>query len=564
MKRFLLPLLLISSAILFAQPKFPVAYEAKFPIKADGIKTFSYDHDLIIIANDEEAAAMKTEDGSPVWTVNYANSLGEEELAWKRHFPKSHVLLVYSEASKKKPCHKFFLDDRSGELLWKTSEMGDLESFETAIRPYFTDTVQGFTDPTSGNFIDLRTGKTVPSPICDLRIYEGNDYQAKFRNVLENGDILRVDVAFKITSDMGKVRVTRIKNCNVTWQQQYDLKAVQKLCGSKLASGKWFNYNTHAAAVYVDAILKGDILFVVGEGIVAIDLKNGNVLWTTTFDTSDKSFGLTAKQTLHMASIPVITDDAIFLADLSKGEKVIKRLDLKSGKEVWRSSELKKDDVVPNMGLVDGVLICQLGGYLLQEVMNGNGDCMIKNDLKGNYGILALDPETGQELWNTQKMKKQLTDDFGDKISNIVLEKNTVFAFGKKALMALDPKTGKEIRSTEIKKLKTGDAILLEYDKDNDQLLIVAEEGLSSVNPNSGTLNFSTRVDKYLLGVTYGTLDLIWVGKDGNDLREFVQINRKNGELLAKQKDTPYPHFAPDGSYFIVFDKKTATRFNTF
>ncbi|MBK7110865.1 MAG: hypothetical protein IPH60_00225 [Flavobacteriales bacterium] len=60
-------------------------------------------------------------------------------------------------------------------------------------------------------------------------------------------------------------------------------------------------------------------VFVVYEGITCLDLGTGKVLWSTTFDNTETSLGLKAKQVIGRAAMPLPAADGVYVCDFSKG-----------------------------------------------------------------------------------------------------------------------------------------------------------------------------------------------------------------------------------------------------
>ena len=108
-------------------------------------------------------------------------------------------------------------------------------------------------------------------------------------------------------------------------------------------------------------------VFVVYEGISVLDLKTGKLLWNTSFDNVQTSVGLKASQEIGRSALPVADKNAVYVCDFSKGEKSIKRLDINTGQVVWEGQKLSKDDVVSQLMVVDNLLIAKFGGIIRKE-----------------------------------------------------------------------------------------------------------------------------------------------------------------------------------------------------
>lgn len=70
---------------------------------------------------------------------------------------------------------------------------------------------------------------------------------------------------------------------------------------------------------------------------------------------------------------------------------------------IWQSEEFEKDDVVPNLEVVGGVLMAQFGGRLETQSyipgVEGRPDvCKTEYKFAGNAGLRAYDINTGKVL----------------------------------------------------------------------------------------------------------------------------------------------------------------------
>lgn len=122
---------------------------------------------------------------------------------------------------------------------------------------------------------------------------------------------------------------------------------------------------------------------------------------------------------------PIISQGVIYIA----GKEKIWALDLKSGKELWKTSI--HGDVVhlPNekrMYIDNDVLYAKTGYYLDENIVNGTRvekPAVFYN--KGDFGFIALDVKTGQVLWKYQDFDGNDPEYlYGIKVSKDQLEKN--------------------------------------------------------------------------------------------------------------------------------------------
>lgn len=107
-------------------------------------------------------------------------------------------------------------------------------------------------------------------------------------------------------------------------------------------------------------------------GLHCLDL-DGNTLWSKNLGTFPGVWGIAASPILHEGKVIQNCD--------AEGPSSIVALDLKTGKEVWKTERAEK----PRGGWSTPILI-QTGGH--EELV-----------LNGEFGVRGYDPATGRELW---------------------------------------------------------------------------------------------------------------------------------------------------------------------
>jgi len=97
--------------------------------------------------------------------------------------------------------------------------------------------------------------------------------------------------------------------------------------------------------------------------------------------------------------------------------------------------------------------------------------------------IQCFNAITGEQLWESEKMKKGLT--------NLFLSNNNVIVCSGKALYSMDINTGKENYEMALKDDNIGEADLIIDYKDN--VVILGEKGVSSHKKSDGTLTAGSK-----------------------------------------------------------------------
>lgn len=559
----LLFLFLFAFASAQAQEPFKQAYKAKFPIKTEG-RSSNEEVTIVYGRNSKGVSAMSAADGSTLWEINFEKDFGIKEFDYYRNLTYSKVLVYYTKGSKKEPSEKVFLDATTGKLLWRTTDFGLGADFEKGMKNAYDREGNFLGDKGDGlKFYDIRTGKfaaDVQESAASEKdmIYYGSISSSDLFIEMSYEDKPRAASSGKRMSDVEVVATSKSTN-KVAWRTTFEGNIVAPVCWNGAFSGVWTG--APISDIILDWEVDGAQIFIYYDGIAALDLKTGKLQWQNTYDRSDLDFGLKLTQVFNTACLPVLTADALYYADLSDKENAIKKINRSTGALIWKSEELKKSDIVPAMYLEDGRLICQFGGVQVQQVYY-DGNCKSTFEPIGNFGLRAYDAKTGKEIWNTATKGQTLTEDFNKMISNVLMANNIVYAHGNEFLLGVDGTTGAEKFATNIKELKVGKPLGITWLEAGKTILLRTEKGIVTIDASNGKVLTSTKIDAYLGEFEYGENFFVWVGKAEDDTREFVCIDLKSGKIIGIQKDTPYPDFAPDGSYFLKYDGDYVYRFN--
>lgn len=186
-----------------------------------------------------------------------------------------------------------------------------------------------------------------------------------------------------------KIKITCTGDYN--WSAEFEGKLVASLCDNSLGYASTFFGNQ------LNLMAQDNRVFAIYEGLTCIDIKSGKILWQTTFDNSSFDFGmLKSTQTVGRADFPLVTDNAIYIADLSKGNYCLKRLNPETGALIWKSQEVDNKAVIPQLSIVGKVLLARFGGEIITQsnITNPNTSSTVcKTELKmtGDFGIKAFD-----------------------------------------------------------------------------------------------------------------------------------------------------------------------------
>lgn len=506
-----------------AQKEFSREWQTEFPVDVEW-RFINEERTLALGGDLTEIAMVDAVKGTLLWKINFKEKFGQKKAKDWNYDKKAGVVWVEVKGEKKDELKTYYIDDASGKPI---GEEVYQERKQERVR-----------------------SKKVTKGIMVVEEHQTNvtlEYERKL-----------------MVSSMGKGsknKITVKATGNYQWNTTIDARYVRTLCSNAIPA---------AAADFGGDFLKlmysHDKVFVIYEGLSVLDIKTGNKLWEADYDNAEFDFGVfKSTQTLGRAGYPFVDETGVYVADLSKGQHRIRKYDINTGALIWQSESFEKDDVVPDLMVLNGVLVAQFGGRLETQTyipgVEGRPDvCKSEYKFAGNAGVRAYDVSTGKQLWNTGEMKT-LGDKFNGGITNMQLMGGRVWVASDKQLYAFDEKGNSKV-TVVIKSLKIGKPVyLLSYD--DHTLLVEGEEGIASINVLDGKVNFSTNTGKCLGFFKEGSACYVWNGKEPGERSAFVRIDMSTGTITGKMTDTPSPYFTLDGDAFIKFEKEKITRYKT-
>lgn len=523
---------LLVSAMLNAQKPFPMVYKSQWPVEVKW-RMSNEDKTLALGGDLRELSMLDAVTGKVLWSINFKEKFGIKKAnAWDWDYSTQAVWVKF-KTDEKDVEQTLYFDERTGEKI---------EDITNRVRSYGkSKTKRGWNWPKS------------------YKVYAGK-YDDEATNVHVQLDYVR-----KVTtSAMGKGTksdITLKSTGAYNWTTTFKGNIIRALCydGTVSAEGMF-------GGEYINMVVANNRVFVVYEGISCFDLTNGNKLWETSFDNADFNFGLMkSSQTLGQAAMPLVEEDGVYVADLSKGQSKVKKLDLNTGAVIWESAQFGKDDVVPDLFLLDGTLVARFGGELEVQTYipgtEGRPDvCKKEFKMVGPYGVRAYDAKSGALKWETFN-NRELGDKFKGGISNMIVSGSNLYFASSKNAYCIEASSGKLVFKTDIGKAGIGipDDVWIR----KDALIIEAAMGVASVQLNGGSLNFTAKTKKNF--GSFGTVDAfyVWVGKSALERYDFVRVDLDNGQILGIQKATGYPQFTPDYEQFLKYDGNKIFRFKT-
>lgn len=204
---------------------------------------------------------------------------------------------------------------------------------------------------------------------------------------------------------------------------------------------------------YEDGVLFG----VTNGDVFAIDADSGDEVWKT--QVLDYDFGVAEGQNLGFTIQPAVRDGIVYLSEAAKagGGRAL-AFDAKTGKQLWSfdTTDQPEADKTPSGGSWNTPLVDDEGN-VYYSVANGyyshNSPKSTQNERLYTNSLVKLDGTSGKMLWYYQT----LPNDFWDwdlHLSPILAENDgekLVVTGGKLGyVIAVDPETGKEVWKTAV------------------------------------------------------------------------------------------------------------------
>jgi|GEM_PF-3187557 outer membrane protein assembly factor BamB len=519
-KSVLIAIYVLAASVLHAQKTFPLQWKNKFPVKAER-RYINEDRSLVLGGGTKSMAMMSGATGAILWELNFKKRFGYSKAKdWKWEKKEGVIRLVF-QRNKRSPEEIYYLRDSSMQGI-SQEQYDEIKSKQP-----------------------LHINGSVFIQEHDTRIFINYE---KYRKDDEVGKHTKRLVTVKA---MGKY----------SWSTPVDIRFMRSFSRTSIPE---------VASVFkgdvVNLFYSGNKVFLFYEGLTAFDIKNGSVLWQTEFENSDYSAKVfKSMQTFGRGPLPIFTNDAVFIADLTEDKYKIKKCMLDNGGVIAATTAFTKDDVVPEMFLSGQVLVARFGGYLDRQFFipgtNGKPDtCESFRVYEGKSGLRAYNANTGALIWETFD-NAALEDKISGTMTNAILKDSLLYVATEKHLFCFDVPTGMVKFKSNIAKNKSGTPVQLV--QHNNNILLICKKGISSYRMNDGLMNFDAFTDAvYSYRIIQNAL-YAYTKESIQNLTRFVRIDLKNGSLMGKANETPYPYFTNDGEGFIRFDGSKVFKYRT-
>lgn len=486
----------------------------------------------------KELSVFNNQTGELMWNKKYSaisDQLGKVDDVLSMWDAKVIFVFDRKMGKDKMAC----IDATTGALLWVSSKYQNVDNVDNVI---YIASLGAFAVATKANLtmINARSGE---------ELWQTNKFKGIIGDYVTMDDGSLVMINMKATA-LGalfsgmKNQIVKInsKNGDVIWDQTYRGVVEKKMI-------------THERLVKLKIVENKVFLYM--NGIQVFDYNDGKPLWAAVYDQTPevvkekggKAYGVVAK--------PVIVGDYIYVLDLvNKRNQFLKKYAVKTGKMVWQSAEIKDAKAIPGLYVSGDKVVLQVGGQVevqyRRTTPNGT-ESGVKYENVKPYNVQCFNAITGEQLWESEKMKKGLT--------NLFISDNNVIVGSGKALYSIDLATGKENYEKPWKEDNIGDADgIIDY---NDRIIILGEKGVSARKKSDGSFITSSKFKRSVpLADSQGNIiyggNTLALYTEGSDYAVYDLRTIKYKRFDARKDATAY--LSDDGLSLYIFESGSMIR----
>jgi outer membrane protein assembly factor BamB len=492
--------------------------------------------------------------GKILWQKNFEKDFSNKKFSNQFWNKAANVVLLYDEDTKKGMATKYFIDGKTGNILWSSDKyVSDLGRYElsTGFSWSYDPITNGVLLLTkeSVDLIDINTGKLIWSkPLAitgktkdlncyimeyyDLvRIITGDETEILL-TIRDGKEVSDSDPYFnkkKFMANMQHARIIDIpeKDMYVLMLGETDPgfsaftgidlpKRKLSFMGYKAGTDELIWSKKYVMSFAFDWVSKDDYfitmhydngkLFVEhnpspkpNTGLTVLNPDNGEILWECQFKASEvKSAGLSKNLTTPFpAPDPVSVNGKTYV--VNKVKNIVSCYDENTGAKIWDSEDFPDAQKIPTLYVTDGLVIMGYGGDELKcaSITQTNGPNIERYEYnnKDKYGIFAYDAATGKVGWSSETIEKKEKVKF-DYIAGMRLIDGKLFCATDKNFFILDPKTGDVKGNIPVAKEKLGDAWKMFYFDKEKKIILNCDKGIMKIDPATlkieGVVNTST------------------------------------------------------------------------
>jgi len=533
---------LLSVKIFAGGPEFRELQNIRLPF-TPSVKWYVHTNDFkfFLCSTKADMLMLDGTTGKILWQKNFEKDFSNKKFSNQFWNKSANVVLVYDEDTKKGIATKYFLDGKTGNLLWSSdkyvSELGDYE-LSIGFSDYYDEMTNGVLLPTkeSVDLVDVNTGKTIWSkPItltgkskdfdCFIMTYydlvkiitgkdneicltvnegkEVSDYDSYFNKKKYLADRKHAKILDIPEKEMYVLMITETNNAfsflTGIELPQFDMtfKGYNSKTDALIWSKKyhincafdWVSKQDYFARMHYDdgnLFIEHNPSPKPGTGLTVLDPDNGEMKWEANFSASEsKASGLRKLLTTpYPAPHPVTFNGKTFV--VNKAKNIVSCYEANSGTKIWDSEKFPDAQKIPFLIVTDGLVIMGHGGDALKcaSITQDKGPNIERYEYnnKDKYGIIAYDAASGKIVWSNETIEKKAKDKF-DFIAGLDFIDGKLFCATDKNFMILDPKNGDVVNSVPVAKEKLGDAWKMFYFPKEGKIILNCDNGIIKINP---------------------------------------------------------------------------------
>ena len=548
-KNLISTVFLFLSIVAFTQEEMSIVWEKKMDHQLQYRYT-GHEGEVSIGASDKVVTAFNNDDGSIVWSKPF------KEVAPKLRkidefipFWESGCLFAFDRKLGKDQIA--VIDIKTGDLLWNTDQYQNVSEETIHYAPdedgFAIVMTKGLVKKSTLVFVKARTGEEVweTEKLTGVIGFAEKTSDGKYvvLNYAPNA------LQFIMAGFKSQIMKMDFNSGDILWESPY--------------VGLWRKKVVTKEKVGKVKFREGKI-FLLNDGIQVFDEKTGTTLWAAAYNFTPgnvvgkppgnvRAFGV-----YGAVADPLIVGRDVYVMEMhDKKNQKLKKYDINSGRLLWTSPEIKGAKAIPNIYLFDDVVTLQIGGAVecqsITRVKEADGSITIYykvyyKNVKPT-GVQAFDANSGKLIWESERFKKGIT--------NMVKAGDDLIVCSGKAIYKMNAKSGKDIYEVDLK----GDGVglteaIIPY---NDQIIIVADKGVSSHNVSDGKLKASAKYKKSFMEEMVD--NKLIMKTEGADIACYDLNTIKYKQFKAKKGATT--HMSWDSKYVYVYEKKVVTKLKT-
>jgi len=554
----LILLLFTAGNLLAGGPSFKELNSLKLPFTpSTHWYTHTDDFKFFLCSNKSDMLMLDGIAGKILWQTNFKKDYKNEKFANQFWNKEANVVLVFDEDTKKAVATKYFIDGKTGRVLWSSDKyVSDFGQYELSVgfSNYYDPLTNGVLLPTreSVDFVDVNNGKVIWSKNISLtgkakefdcfimqyydlvKVITGKETET-YLTTAEGKEVTDIEPYFnkkKYMADRKHATMISIPEKNMYVIMQGETSKFWKFLGTMQGMSAsipqykmnfiayeegtnkelWrkqykisflfdaIDFSPYVRLDYADnkLIVQHDPIVKLNDGLTILDINTGEKLWQASYSSLEMKSGLSRSYfTPFPAPAPIITGGNAYVVD--KLRNTVRCYDAQNGKLVWESKKYPDAQKIPTLIVTNGIVImahgCPATKVVREEVKNGSSTRIV-------WKRQFLDKDKYGLIAYDAKTGNILWD--GDQagkkakdnfsyVSGVEFIDGKLYCATDENFFILEPQTGNVIKSIPVSKEKLGKAWKLIYFPEYKKMILNCEDGIVKINPLTASIEGSLK-----------------------------------------------------------------------